>query len=277
MRIALVSLDQKWLDKKNNFSECKYYAEKASKAHCDLVIFPEMTLTSFSPNTSSIVENISNSQTLKWFGGLAGQCNINIIFGACLKVEGEESPYNMLCLADNNGCVTPLYAKTHLFSYANENQYLTAGKKIVTHKIGDINFGLAICYDLRFPELFSVMADDCEAIIVIANWPASRTNHWKTLLKARAIENECIVLGVNRMGRDGNGIEYEKDSMVIMPDGDVQVPDNLHYILDIYNVDSNQTSKYRNNFPTIQDKRHSLYEIFLKEEREYKNIDYYNE
>ena len=259
MRIALVSLDQKWLDKEANLLECEHYIKLASKGSCDVVIFPEMTLTGFVPDNSAIVEDISDSKTLERFGMLAAKYVVNIIFGACLKAENEEHPFNMLCLASDDGFVTPLYAKTHLFSYANEDQYLTAGEKIVTHKISDINFGLAVCYDLRFPELFSIMASDCEAIIVIANWPASRVDHWKTLLKARGIENECTVFGVNRTGRDGNGIEYERGSVMMMPDGSIQEPEDSFLLLDIYNVDEKQTKEYRDNFPTIQDKRFSLY------------------
>jgi omega-amidase len=259
MRIALVSLDQKWLDKKGNFAECKYNTEKASNAGCDLVIFPEMTLTGFAPGTNSIVENMSSSQTLEWFEELAEQYSIHIIFGACLKADDEDRPFNMLCLANHGGHVTPLYAKTHLFSYAHEDHYLKAGERVVTHKIGDINFGLSVCYDLRFPELFSIMASNCEAMIVIANWPALRASHWQALLKARAIENECIVFGVNRTGKDGNGIEYERGSVMMMPDGTSEVPEYSFSVLDVYNVDKKQISKYRNNFSTIQDKRFSLY------------------
>ena len=169
----------------------------------------------------------------------------------------------MLCLADRDGDVKPLYSKVHLFSYANEDNYLAPGKKIVTYKIDDMKFGLAICYDLRFPELFSIMANDCEAMIVIANWPAVRADHWNTLLKARAIENECIVLGVNRVGNDGNGIEYEKGSIVITPVGTTQKPINSSLFLDFYDIEKQQIKKYRNDFPTIQDKRFSLYKQYL--------------
>jgi omega-amidase len=263
MRIALISLDQKWLDKEKNILNCKKITNEIANDDCDLIIFPEMTLTGFSPETESIIEDVSNSETLKWFGALSKKNGINIIFGACLKEKTDRQPFNMLCLADRDGDVKPLYSKIHLFSYANEDKCLAPGKEIITHKIDDIRFGLAICYDLRFPELFSIMANDCEAMIVIANWPAARADHWNTLLKARAIENECVVLGVNRVGNDGNGIVYEKGSIVITPDGSTKKPINSSLLFDIYHIEKQQINKYRNNFPTIQDKRFSLYKRYL--------------
>jgi predicted amidohydrolase len=230
-----------------------------------MVIFPEMTLTGFSPSNAFLVEDIYNSSTLKWFGKLSKQYNINIIFGACLKKKEKILPFNMLCIADKYGVVIPLYAKTHLFSYACEDQYLIAGDKAVTHKIENIVFGFAICYDLRFPELFSTMANSCNVIIIIANWPSSRIDHWDTLLRARAIENECIVFGVNRTGIDGNQIKYNESSLMIMPDGSTEAADFVSLDFSIYEINKYQVEEYRDNFPMIKDKRHCLYENILRE------------
>ncbi len=263
MRIALVSLDQEWLDKDSNFVKCQDSVKKAVDTGCDLVIFPEMTLTGFSPETESIVESSPNSETLERFGKLSKKNGINIIFGVCLMENSSEKPFNMLCLADATGYVKPLYAKIHLFSYVNEDDYLSPGSKIVTEKIGDTNFGFAICYDLRFPELFSIMSSACRAIVVIANWPEAREDHWHTLLKARAIENEVIIFGVNRVGVDGNGIGYKQGSVMILPDGSIQKPVETFSFLNIYNMDGEQVERYRKTFPTIKDKMFSLYKRYL--------------
>ena len=253
MKIATVSLNQIWEDKKTNIDLCEKFIRESSNKSADVVIFPEMTLTGFSPGNILLIENIYNSHTLEWFGKLANKYSINIIFGACLQEKGKSLPFNMLCIADKKGAVIPLYAKTHLFTHANEDQYLIPGDKVVTYKIGDMVFGLAICYDLRFPELFSTMASSCDAIIIIANWPSSRADHWNILLRARAIENECIVFGVNRTGVDGNKIKYDESSLMVMPDGSTESAYFSSTDLSIYKINKHQVEEYRNNFPTIKD------------------------
>ena len=265
MKIATVSLNQIWEDKKANMDLCEKFIRESSNKSVDVVIFPEMTLTGFSPSNALLIENIYNSHTLEWFGKLSKLYNINIVFGACLKEKGKSLPFNMLCIADKYGVVIPLYAKTHLFSYACEDQHLIPGNKVVTYKIESITFGFAICYDLRFPELFSTMASNCDAIIIIANWLSSRVDHWNALLRARAIENECIVFGVNRIGVDGNKIEYDESSVMVLPDGSTEAAYFTSPDFSIYEINRYQVEEYRNNFPTIKDKRYCLYEDILRE------------
>jgi omega-amidase len=265
MKIATASLDQIWEDKEANIDLCEKFIRESSNKSADLVIFPEMTLTGFSPSNTLLVEDVYSSNTLEWFGRLSKQYNINIIFGACLKEKGKILPFNMLCIADKCGVVIPLYAKIHLFSYACEDQYLIPGNKVVTYKIEGITFGFAICYDLRFPELFSTMASSFDAIIIIANWPSSRVDHWNVLLRARAIENECIVFGVNRIGVDNNKIKYEESSVMVLPDGSIEAAYFASPNFSIYEINKYQVEEYRNNFPMIKDKRHCLYEDILRE------------
>jgi predicted amidohydrolase len=253
MKIATVSLNQIWEDKEANMDLCERFIRESSNKSVDVVIFPEMTLTGFSPSNALLIENIHNSHTLEWFGRLSKQYYINIIFGACLKEKGRSLPFNMLCIADKYGVVIPLYAKTHLFSYAYEDQYLIPGNKAVTYKIGDMVFGFAICYDLRFPELFSTMASSCDAIIIIANWPSSRADHWNILLRARAIENECIVFGVNRTGMDGNKIKYNENSAVIMPDGSTEASYFASSDFNIYEINKYTSGRISQQLPN--DKR----------------------
>ena len=258
MKVALVSLDQAWEDKLINIKRCENYIKKASDNKVDMVIFPEMTLTGFSPSSAYLAENLFNSETCNWFSGLSKRHSINVVFGAFI-IDEEKTSFNMMFLSDRDGQVKSLYTKTHLFSYANEEQYLGSGNQINNYKIDEICFGFGICYDLRFPELFSIMSRDCEAIIVIANWPSVRIDHWNTLLKARAIENDCVVFGVNRVGSDGNGLEYRESSAMFLPDGSIQKPASSFELLKIYNIEKKQVFQYRKKFSTTQDKRFSLY------------------
>lgn len=259
MRFALVSLDQHWLDKEANFTRCTDFAKMASKYNCELVIFPEMTLTGYSLDIHNVAEQADSSFTLKRFGQLAHDAGIDIIFGACLLDPVSGNPQNTMCLATREGVVKLLYAKTHVFSFAGENRVMQAGNKLGLTKVAGLQIGCSICYDLRFPELFSVMAPHCDVIVNIANWPRLRIAHWRALLVARAIENQLFILGVNRIGADGIGLQYEESSMAIAPDGTELKPVNSDVEIAVYDIDKVETDRYRENFPTVRDKRYQLY------------------
>lgn len=259
MRIALVSLDQLWLDKESNFARCRELVRTAVGQECVLVIFPEMTLTGYSLDMQAIAESVDNSWTLLQFGQLAHDAEVGIIFGACLFDSVSGNPQNTLCLATREGEVSVLYAKTHPFSFAGEDVVLQAGNKLGLVNVADFRIGCSICYDLRFPELFSLMAPNCNAVVNIANWPVRRIAHWRALLVARAIENQLFVFGINRIGTDGNGLQYEESSMAIAPDGTVLEPVFIDIEIAIYDIDQTETERYRVAFPTVRDKRYEFY------------------
>jgi omega-amidase len=260
MRVATASINQVWEDKKKNIVLCKEFVQASVRDSVDVVIFPELTLTGFSSKSSNLlVEDIGDSKTLSLFGEMSKKNSINIIFGAYVKLSKDSKPSNVLCLSDRFGKTKILYSKIHLFSYGNEDKYLDSGNVIVKKQIEEVVFGFSICYDLRFPELFSIMSNDCQVVVVIANWPSARSKHWEALLTARAIENECILIGVNRTGVDGNGIYYDRNSMVILPNGKRLKPNLSNLELDIYDIDVNIVQNYRNIFPTLNDKKFKLY------------------
>jgi len=264
MRIALISLEQRWLNKDENFKLCADFVYKAAGCGCSLVAFPEMTLTSYSLDITTVAEPVDDSPTLHRFGQLAHDAGVNVIFGACLVDRTSGHPRNSLCLARCDGEVVSVYDKMHPFSFAGEDKVLEMGDKPAVIDVAGLTLGCSVCYDLRFPEIYSVLASRCDAIINIANWPASRVAHWRSLLAARAIENQLFVFGVNRIGTDGNGLYYEKSSMAVTPSGSILVAVLSEPEMDIYEVDSEQTAIYRREFPTIRDKRYSLYEKLLR-------------
>lgn len=259
MRLALASLDQRWLDKDANFDRCSELVRMATGQGCELVVFPEMTLTGYSLDMLTLAEPTDGALTLQWFQELAHDAEVDIIFGACLLDSVTGKPQNTLCLARHEEGVSALYSKIHPFSFAGEDKVMQAGNKLGLTCVADLRLGCSICYDLRFPELFSAMAPFCDAVVNIANWPARRVAHWRALLIARAIENQLFVLGVNRTGTDGNSLQYEKSSMVVTPDGVVLIPAISIDEMDIYDVEPTETARYRAEFPTVRDKRYSLY------------------
>lgn len=263
MRIGLASLDQRWLDKDANFSRCANFAYSAARNACELVVFPEMTLTGYAPAATDIAESEIDSPSLKRFGVLANEAGLTIIFGACLLDPETRRPRNQLCVARPDGGCETVYAKIHPFSFAGEDQIFQAGARLGSISVGSLRFGASICYDLRFPELYSAMSSDCNGAIAIANWPARRVTHWRTLLVARAIENQFFMLGVNRTGTDGNQLAYAKSTMAVAPDGSQLDPIVRGEELDIYDIDPLEAARYRAEFPTVRDKRYALYREFL--------------
>lgn len=260
MRIVLVSLDQAWEDKGGNSAACRALIRKAKEYEAELVVFPEMTLTGFSMDTGSISEDQNASKTVELFRGLAEEFRLAIVFGVVFFTANKAT--NNALIVDGNGILQESYAKIHPFSYAGEDKVFEAGDKIAYTKLG-INIGLTICYDLRFPEIYSALGKHCDLIVNIANWPARRISHWNALLKARAIENQVFVAGVNRTGIDGNGLEYVRSSQVVNPNGEVLQPVITEEYMDVVDIDPGYATEFRRSFPTTKDRKPELYKSML--------------
>lgn len=126
-----------------------------------------------------------------------------------------------------------------------------------------MTIGLTICYDLRFPELYSALGKQCDLIINIANWPARRIDHWHALLKARTIENQIYIVGVNRISKDGKGLEYVKSSQVVNPNGELLNPDMSEDVVDIVDIDPEYVGQFKKILSTTQDRKLTFYKSIL--------------
>jgi omega-amidase len=257
MKIALASLDQKWQDKNANLQRCEELTEKAKLLGAELIIFPEMTLTGFSMNTSYSEESADQSQSVKAFSLIAKHNQIALIAGVVLKLGAK--PGNALVAFSDDGKEEARYFKIHPFSFARENEFFQSGNQLAKMTISEFNFGFSICYDLRFPEIYSAMAQDCDALVNIANWPKYRVDHWRTLLKARAIENQIFVIGVNRAGIDANGLEYENSSLIVNANGEFLQPLLSETEIDVYEMSHQDLIDFRKSFSTRQDRRTEFY------------------
>lgn len=260
MQIALVSLNQVWEDKKANLDLGKKYIQKASDKNVDLIVFPEMTLTGFSTNIGLTAEDFENSETIQSFSLLAKQFNIGIVFGIAIKDKNKA--LNKSIFVNNNGKVLGDYTKVHPFSFAGEDKFFNAGNKLSIINFKGVNFGLTICYDLRFPELYSALGKQTDVIINIANWPVKRVEHWETLLKSRAIENQIFVVGVNRIGIDGNGLEYIESSNVFNGNGE-RLEFDEYKDIKIYEIETNWTEEFKTKFNTTNDRKVDFYKEIL--------------
>jgi len=256
MIIATVSLNQIWEDKKANILLCEEYIKEASSKNVDLIAFPEMTLTGFSTNISLIAEDENTSETVNKFQEFSKLYNIAILFGVVIK--DNEKALNKSIFVDNRGSVLGKYPKIHPFSFSGEDKYFNAGKKIKIINFNDFKIGLTICYDLRFPELYSALSKKSDLIINIANWPKKRIEHWNTLLKARAIENQLFIVGINRIGIDKNNLEYEESTNIYNANGEI-VEFEVLRDMKIYKIDKEFTEEFKNKFNTIDDRKIEFY------------------
>ncbi len=260
MKIALVSMNPKWEDKTLNRTLCREYLEIAAGQGADAVVFPEMTLTGFSMNTQAIAEDPDDSKTLRFFQSEAESKKLNIVFGMVLR--GAQRATNNLILTARDGSTALNYAKIHPFTYSNENEFYAGGDQLGVADLDGVACGFSVCYDLRFPELYQALSKTCAAIFTIANWPAARADHWEALLKARAIENQAFMVGVNRTGRDGNGIDYVDSTFVFGPGGEKVAPEHSEGEIDFYSIDPQEVEALRKSFPVKQDRREKLYRSF---------------
>jgi len=257
VKVALASLDQKWEDKAHNLERCRALAGRAAQLGAELVIFPEMTLTGFTMNVAVSAEDPERSESIAAFGDLARRHQLWVISGVVLG--GAEKAANTLVAFSPDGAERARYVKIHPFSLAGEDACFRGGSEVATLKVADLCLGLSICYDLRFPELYSALAETSDVLVNIANWPKARIAHWRILLRARAIENQAFAIGVNRTGVDGAGLEYEPSSVVVSPDGNFLTPVSSEGELEIFELRRQDLVDYRARFSTRQDRLPELY------------------
>lgn len=262
MHLSLVSLDSAWEQPARNLETCHEYARAAAARGARFVIFPEMTLTGFTMQATSFAEPPDDSPTIRAFADIAGDCDVAIAFGMIL--QGAARPRNHLVVVDANREVLASYAKVHPFSFAEEDEHYEAGGAPVSTRVDDVAFGLSVCYDLRFPELYRALAPECDALLVIANWPEARLAQWYALLTARAIENQAYVIGVNRTGTDGNGLTYPRSSAVIDPAGNPLTPAWTDGVLDGFTLQLGRVREQRQAFPFLRDANHAAYAEWLR-------------
>ncbi|HDZ41938.1 MAG TPA: amidohydrolase [Bacteroidetes bacterium] len=223
MKISWLQADIVWEDKEANFS--KYESRLTSlKGQTDVVVLPEMFNTGFSMDSENLAENMKG-QTMKWMSEITSDTGFGMI-GSFIAAENGRY-FNRLVFMKPDGSYSA-YDKGHLFRMEKENMFFTKGEKTVIDTYMGWNFSLQICYDLRFPVWSRNINNAYDILVYVANWPAARRKVWNTLLMARAIENQCFVLGVNRTGKDGNGIDYCGDSALIDPRGNIVVKSKLN-------------------------------------------------
>ena len=257
LSVSLIQSDLHWEDKVANlrmFEEKIYNIQ--DKTH--MIILPEMFNTGFSMNAEKLAELMSGT-TIKWMKQMAKKKKV-IITGSLIIKEGEDY-FNRLVWMLPSG-KHGHYDKRHLFGYAGEDQHYIAGENRFIASVNGWKVNLQVCYDLRFPvwarqDVSKTSAElnpfEYDVLIYVANWPQRRINAWKTLLQARAIENQCYTIGVNRVGDDANGIHYTGCSMVVDPMGEVLYQQEGKEDIETITLDKKHLADIRQRFPFWKD------------------------
>ncbi|MFN3405261.1 MAG: amidohydrolase [Cytophagaceae bacterium] len=210
LKITLIQTELHWQSAGANLSmlEEKLWTIEEST---DLIILPEMFTTGFTMEAEKHAEHMNMAST-KWLKQMSAQKNA-VVTGSII-IKEENKFYNRLLWAEPEGKIL-YYDKRHLFRMAEENKIYSAGDKKLIRELKGWKVCPMICYDLRFPVWCRNVNLEYDLLLFVANWPAARSHAWKTLLRARAIENLAYVAGVNRVGRDGKGLEYSGDSAIV--------------------------------------------------------------
>jgi omega-amidase len=212
LKISLIQTSVFWEDQDANLS---HFADRlATIPSSDLVVLPEMFNTGFTMNAVNQSETM-NGLTIQWMKNQADMHGIHI--AGSLIIEVDNKYYNRFVKVDPFGNVS-FYDKRHLFSMAGEDKVFTKGSQRVIWEVNNWKIYPQVCYDLRFP-VWSRNDLQYDVLLYSANWPAKRINHWLSLIKARAIENQCYVAGLNRIGSDGAGFDYNGNSLISDYDG----------------------------------------------------------
>lgn len=254
LRVALVQTDIAWHDRAANLTRAEMQVHAALAQGAQLVVFPEMFACGFTMDGTQAEPEGGPTQV--WATATAQAHGICVLVGIPQRAAEASAPRNIALLARPDGTVAR-YAKTHLFSFSDENQHYAAGDEVVTWDIAGVRVTPLLCYDLRFPEPFRLAADDTDAFVVIASWPERRAMHWQTLLRARAIENQAWVLGVNRIG-EGGGLNYRGDTSAIDPWGEITATLAHQAGLVVVDLDPAGVRAARAAFPPLLDRRNDL-------------------
>jgi len=257
LRVAAVQHDIVWEDREATCARLVPRIADAAGAGAGLVVLSETYSTGFSTAIDVVAED-ADGPSVTFLAEQALAHGIWVCGSVPERVPGATRPSNCLVVAGPAG-ERHRYRKIHPFTFAGEHEHYDAGHEHVTITVGDVRLSLFVCYDLRFADEFWALAPVTDAYVVVANWPAGRRTHWQTLLRARAIENQAYVVGVNRVG-SGGGLDYAGDSAVIGPFGDeiAVAPDvgstGVETTL-IADLDPAHVAETRARYPFLQDRR----------------------
>jgi len=256
LTITLIQTNLYWENKKANLEMLSKKIEGIGEK-TEVIVLPEMFSTGFSMNAELLAEDMTG-ETIQWMRKIANEKKIALTGSIIIKDpptndQDNNKYYNRLIWMLPNG-EYGIYDKRHLFAYGNEHTKFSSGNKRLIASVKGWKINLQICYDLRFPVWSRQTASaEYDLLVYVANWPEQRIHAWKTLLQARAIENQCYVIGVNRIGDDGNEIHYSGESLIIDPLGKILYTKKDEEAVFTYTLQKENLIEVRKKFPFLND------------------------
>ncbi|MHB1306691.1 MAG: carbon-nitrogen family hydrolase [Limisphaerales bacterium] len=253
MNIAFCQLDIVWSDPTANCARVRQLLEARPPTRGALVILPEMFATGFCLDVARTIE-ADPSPTRDFLAATACRHGVHLLAGM-VRDAGDGRGRNEAILFSPSGQEMASFAKLHLFTPGGESEMHRAGNEVVTFPLEETTVAVFVCYDLRFPEVFRrAVRKGAEVFLVPANWPEPRIEHWICLLRARAIENQAFVVGVNRVGRDPSR-NYPGRSLVVDPWGNVLLDAGNEEGVFEWDLDLAALREWRKRFPALMDMR----------------------
>lgn len=259
LTLSLAQIDITLGDPTANLAKAAEWTAEAARRGSDLIIFPEMWTTGYDwPHVEKLAPQ--QDRVLAEVAALAKAHQV-WLNGSMLALDEAGKPTNTSILFDPNGQQAGLYRKIHLFGLMEEDKYLAAGRHLTAVETAWGQSGLAICYDLRFAEMFRTYAlSGVNMVCLPAEWPHPRLNHWRTLLRARAIENQMFMVGVNRVGSDGT-YQFLGHSAIIDPWGNTVIEGGESELLLTATIETDMVAEVRAKIPVFRDRRPELYRL----------------
>jgi omega-amidase len=260
MQVAVIQMDVAIGEPEKNRERALAIMNEAAagEAKPDVIVLPEMWNTGYSLENIEDIADQAGEPTQSMFSAFAKKHGINVIAGSVAN-RTEGGVKNTIFAYDRNGGKAGEYSKLHLFRLMDEEKYLVQGDSIGKLSIDGAAAGMMVCYDIRFPELSRKLAlEGAKVLFVPAQWPKPRLHHWRTLLQARAIENQMFVIACNRVGVS-RGTEFFGHSMIISPWGDVIAEGGEEETTLTATLDLSETDRVRGTIPVFQDRRPELY------------------
>lgn len=261
LRLALLQMHIEAGNPEANFSKLTSMLEEAvsQEQKPDVIMFPEMWNTGYALKEIHTIADRDGARTKAFLSDFSKKHGVHIIGGSIAELKSEKV-LNTIYAFDREGNVAADYSKIHLFRLMDEEKYLAAGDKPGRLEIEGAQAGLMICYDIRFPELARKLAlEGAKLLFVPAEWPHPRLHHWRTLLTARAIENQMFVIACNRMGKSGS-TEFFGHSIVLDPWGETIAEAGEEETIIYADIDLSLVDAVRSKIPVFEDRRPAIYE-----------------
>ncbi len=261
MRVSIIQMDMKPAAPEYNFAHASHLIEEAVMESPDVIMLPETWNTGFFPKKDlELLADDGGAGVRDRIGTLARRYEVNIAAGSVADNRGGKV-FNTAYIFDRSGKMTASYDKTHLFSPMGEHEYFTPGTKLCRFSLDGVSCGIIICYDIRFPELTRKLAlKGLDVLFVVSQWPDVRADHLRTLLRARAIENQMFVCCCNSCGAM-SGTQYAGDSVMIDPWGKVLTEAGPMETIITHDLDLQILDGIRESINVFRDRRDDLYSL----------------